>query len=65
MNRARPRTNPAAFAVMGHNRARDIAEDREVERLTQAQDLVAHVVALTALVEQLQERIEQLEGTIT
>lgn len=59
---AQSKNNPAAFAAMGANRAKERAQDRELELLEMARDSAKRIVELTELVSALQDRIAVLEG---
>lgn len=59
---ARPKTNPSALAVMGANRAKEQAQDRNLELLEMARDSATRIVELTELVGKLQDRIAVLEA---
>ncbi len=59
---ARSKTNPAAFAAMGANRAKEVAQDRQLELLEMARDSATRIVALTDMVGELQDRIAVLEA---
>ena len=59
---ARSKKNPSALAAMGANRAKELAQDRNLELLTLARDSAARLVELTELVVELQARIELLES---
>ena len=59
---ARSKTNPAAFAAMGANRAKEQAQDRQLELLEMARDSAKRIVELTELVGDMRDRIAVLEA---
>ena len=59
---ARAKTNPSALQAMGNNRAKEAAQDRELELLSLARDSATRIVELTELVGDLRERVAVLEG---
>ena len=58
---ARSKTNPAALAAMGANRAKEQAQDRQLELLEMARNSATRIVELTELVGELHDRIAVLE----